>query len=213
MPKKIRFPLKLADDTQARTLKELREHFDLETVLGHYKNGKLLTWLEDRYLEGEAEAVRTLDEVAPDFQRQLCAVFQVEYTGDDVDMKEVERRQERLRHLRTITDDAEFIQNIDRVAFNREELGDLLSAGETRIYLCGDEFTVPASCKGVTYVGIENPTVYISGNVPETLDELEIEFLNVSCDNLPPERKKAPVPEPMESTTSTNLSDAELFSK
>ena len=72
MAKKIRFPLKLAEGAEVRTLDELREHFDLESVLGHYKSGKLLTWLEDRYLEGEAEAIRALDETASGFQRQLC---------------------------------------------------------------------------------------------------------------------------------------------
>ena len=138
MAKKIRFPLKLAEGAEVRTLEELREHFDLGAVLEYYKNGKLLTWLEDRYLEGEAEAVRALNEAAPDFQRQLCAVFQVEYTGNEVDLEEIERRQERLKRLRTITDDAEFIQNIDRVAFDQEELADLLDEGATKIYLCGE---------------------------------------------------------------------------
>ena len=71
MAKKIRFPLKLADDAQVRTLDELREHFDLEAIVGYYKSGKLLTWLEDRYLEGEAESIRALDDAAPDFQQQL----------------------------------------------------------------------------------------------------------------------------------------------
>ena len=43
MAKKIRFPLKLAEGAEARTLDELREHFDLQAVLEYYKNGKLLT--------------------------------------------------------------------------------------------------------------------------------------------------------------------------
>ena len=47
--KKIRFPLKLADGTQARSLEELKEHFDLASMLEHYSSGKLLIWLQDRY--------------------------------------------------------------------------------------------------------------------------------------------------------------------
>lgn len=184
MAKKIRFPLVLAEETQVRTLDELREHFDLERVLEYYKNGKLLTWLEVHDLEEKAEAVRALDETDPDFQRQFCAVFEVEYTGDGVDLKEIEHRQERLKRLRTITDEAEFIRNIDRVAFDQKELTDLLLEGETRIYLCGEKFTVPASHKGITYVGIKNPTVHISGNASEKLEELGIEFEGVNCDNL-----------------------------
>jgi len=185
MPKKIRFPLKLADNAQVRTLEELREHFDLESILGYYKNGKLLTWLEDRYLEGEAEAIRALDETASGFQRRLCKVFQVEYTGNDADMEAVQLRQERLAKLRTITDEPEFIEHIDQVAFNQEELADLLDEDETTIYLCGESFTIPASRKGITYIGIENPRVHISGKVPETEEDFGITFVNVACDNLP----------------------------
>ena len=185
MAKKIRFPLKLAEGAEVRTLEELREHFNLQAILEYYKSGKLLTWLEDRYLEGEAEAVQALDESAADFQRRLCEMFQVEYTGAGVDMEEIERRQERLKRLRAVTDDAECIQNIDSVAFDQEELADLLDEGATKIYLCGDKFTVPASRKGITYVGIKNPAVHISGKVPETAEELDVEFKNICCDNLP----------------------------
>lgn len=44
---------------------------------------------------------------------------------------------------------------------------------------------VPASRKGITYVGIKNPAVHISGNVPEKPEELGIKFVEVNCDNLP----------------------------
>ena len=103
MAKKIRFPLELADGTQARTLEDLQEHFDLESVLSYYKNGKLLTWLRDRYLESEAEAVEALDETAVDFQKQFCGIFGAEYTDHSVDLEGIARRQERLAKLRTYT--------------------------------------------------------------------------------------------------------------
>ena len=152
MAKKIRFPLSLSDGTQARTLDELKEHFDLESVLGYYKSGKLLTWLRDRYEETEADAVEALDENASDFQQKLCAVFGVEFSGSDVDMEEIAHRQERLANLRQYTDEDEFIQNIDAVAFDQEELIDLLDEGCEKIYLCGEKFTVPASQKNKAYV-------------------------------------------------------------
>lgn len=185
MAKKIRFPLKLAEDKEVRTLDELREHFDLEKVLEYYKNGKLLTWLEDRYLEGEAEAVRGLDETKPDFQRQLCAVFQVDYTGDDVDLEEIERRQERLKRLRSITDNAEFIQSIDLVAFDQEDLADLLDEGQKRIYLCGETFQIPVSQKDVTYIGINEPVIHLTGNLPKDAREIGIKYENCRPDNWP----------------------------
>ena len=44
--KRVRFPLKLADGTGARTLEELREHGDVESVLKHYREGTLARWLK-----------------------------------------------------------------------------------------------------------------------------------------------------------------------
>ena len=44
----VKFPLIMSDGTPVRTIEELREHFDLEAVLGYYSNGRLIKWLEDR---------------------------------------------------------------------------------------------------------------------------------------------------------------------
>ncbi len=46
MAKVIRFPLHLADGTGARTLEDLREHGDVESVLRHYREGTLARWLK-----------------------------------------------------------------------------------------------------------------------------------------------------------------------
>lgn len=185
MAKKIRFPLVMADEAQVRNLEELREHFDLESVLEYYKNGKLLTWLKDRYFDDEAEAVEALEESAPDFQKRLCEAFGVEFSGEAVDLEEIALRQERLAKLRTFTDDADVIGNIDSVAFDQEELADLLDEGVEKIYLCGENFTVPASKRGVTYVGVNRPKVHLNGKVPKNLEELGIAFFGCETDDLP----------------------------
>ena len=46
MAKPVKFPLKLADGTNARSLEELREHGDVASVLGHYREGTLVRWLK-----------------------------------------------------------------------------------------------------------------------------------------------------------------------
>ena len=61
MAKKIRFPLKM-NGTDVRTIEELRANFNLESVLGYFANGKLSTWLKDRYYDNEAGAI---DELSP----------------------------------------------------------------------------------------------------------------------------------------------------
>ena len=188
--KKIRYPLEMSDGTQVRSLEELKEHFDLEAVLGYYKSGKLLPWLNDRYLEDEAEAVSALDENAPDFQKQLCAVFGVEFQGEEMDLEEIELRQERLKRLRQFTDEEAYIEHIDQVVFDQDDLLDLLDEGVETIYLCGEKFSVPASQKGKTYIGINQPEVKISGKY--TLDDLGIQFENCSVAQLPKESGTKP---------------------
>lgn len=183
--RKIRFALSLSDGTQARSLDELKEHFDLDAVLGHYKSGKLLTWLRDRYIEDEANAVEALDENALDFQKKLCEVFGVELAGDGADLEEIARRQERLGKLRQFTDEDEFIQNIDAVAFDQEELADLLDEGCERIYLCGDKFTVPAPVQNKVYVGVNSPVVHISGKIDDDWGSRNIVFSGCEVENLP----------------------------
>jgi len=184
MAKKIRFPLKLADGTQARSIEELKEHFDLESVLEHYKSGKLVTWLRDRYIEAEANAIEALDENAPDFQKALCEVFGIEFSGAGADMEEIAQRQERLARLRQFTDDDEFIQNINAVAFDQEELADLLDEDCERIYLCGKKFIVPASVRNKTYVGINSPAVQVSGGIGSDWPERNITFIGCKVDGL-----------------------------
>ena len=180
--KKIRYPLEMSDGTQVRSLDELKEHFDLEAVLSYYKSGKLLTWLKDRYEEDEAEAVSTLDENAPDFQKQLCAVFGVEFQGEEMDLEEIQLRQERLKRLRQFTDEEVYIDHIDQVAFDQDDLLDLLDEGAETIYLCGEKFNVPASQKGKTYIGINQPVVKIKGKY--TPDNLGIYFEGCRVDKV-----------------------------
>ena len=45
MARIIRFPLKMKNGAEIRTLDELKENFDLESVLGYFTDGKLATWL------------------------------------------------------------------------------------------------------------------------------------------------------------------------
>ncbi|MBO5125115.1 MAG: hypothetical protein J6C11_08330, partial [Spirochaetaceae bacterium] len=55
--KRVRFPLHLADGTGARTLEDLREHGDMESVLKHYREGTLARWLKAFRYDELAERV------------------------------------------------------------------------------------------------------------------------------------------------------------
>ena len=186
---KIRIRLIMADGAEVRNPTELREHFDLEKVVEYYKNGMLLKWLRVRFFDKEADAVEALDENADDFQQRLCRIFDVEFSGNPVDVEEIVQRQERLTMLREITDEEEFIRNIDQVAFDQEDLADLLAEGADTVYLCGTYFVVPARCEKVTYIGINEPAVHIAGLEKGKSLSPDIHFKQVKLENFPSTEK------------------------
>ena len=189
MAKKIRFPLQM-NGTDVRTIEELRENFDLSSVLGYLTNGKLVTWLEDRYYDNEAMAVRALSTDEADLNQKLMSILGVsdDVKTEEIDLEEIQRRNEKLMLLRQITDDEEIIDNVDCVAFNQDELYDILDDGKETIYLCQSEFEVPLSVQNKIYIGLENPKVKLRQTELVNLDTLNVRFKNVLfSDELSPE--------------------------
>lgn len=189
MAKKIRFPLQM-NGTDVRTIEELRENFDLSSVLGYLTNGKLVTWLEDRYYDNEAMAVRALSTDETDLNQKLMSILGVsdDVKTEEIDLEEIQRRNEKLMLLRQITDNEEIIDNVDCVAFNQDELYDILDDGKETIYLCQSEFEVPLSVQNKIYIGLENPKVKLRQTESINLDTLNVRFKNVLfSDELSPE--------------------------
>lgn len=132
MAKKVKFPLDMGKDNEGndilvREIGELKEHYNAEKVTEYFLNGKLLTWLKDRYYDEEAEQVEKLSEQTNlhNPAAKLGEIFGVK-VEEMVDVKELETRREKLEKLRAITSDDEILENVDSVAFSQEELGDLL---------------------------------------------------------------------------------------
>ena len=89
MAKIIRFPLMMKDGTAVRTLDELREHFDLESLLGYFADGKLRTWLTDRYYDEKAQKIAELSADLPNLKAKLCEILGVDYSAesDNIDLE------------------------------------------------------------------------------------------------------------------------------
>lgn len=175
----VKIPLKMSDGTMVRTIEDLREHFDLEAVLGYYSSGRLAEWLEGRYCEKEAAEVRKLEADAKDFNETLCAVLGVTYekkAGDKTDLDHVRKKNERLDKVKKYTMNDEILAAIDWVAFTQKELEDLSKRQDTLmvddngnkvIYLCGEHFTIPDDLVRITYKGLNKPIVDVSNNFLE----------------------------------------------
>ena len=182
MAKRIKFALEMKDGMQVRSLEDLREHFDLDKTIGYFVDGKLLKWLEDRYYDEEAEAISALSKDDRDFNSKICKILDVKYEDEDlpeIDPEKIERRNERIAKLKQYTADTKILDKVDLVAFDQEELADLLDKEEPVIYLYQNKFTIPLREKNKKYIGIGKVEVVIRSKKKVDFDELNIHFENV----------------------------------
>lgn len=183
MGKKIRFPLEMKDGIEVRSLEELKENFSLERILFYLTDGKLGTWLRDRYENGLADAITELDREDKELSRKICEIFEVEYESEEeADLEKIAERKRKLELIKDYTEDKQYEKVIDRIAFEQDELYDLLDDGETVIYLCGEKFSVPLGKEGIRYVGINNPVVVISSKEKIDFGGKGISFENIRFD-------------------------------
>ena len=185
MRKKIKLPLEMADGVKVRTLDELKDNWSLEKVVEIYLNGRLVTWLNDRYYTELAEQVSALAEVQDNtaLQKELCRIFDVDFEDEeDIDVDAVNERNRKLDILRQHTADDTVLKNVDIVAFDQEELGDILDSGENVIYLFNNTFSIPLSVKNKKYIGIGKAECLIHSKDVVDFAELGIEFENVVFD-------------------------------
>lgn len=158
--RKIKFPLVLKNDVKVRTLEDLQQNFDLEKILAYYENGKLETWLRDRYEDDIAEQVGNIDKNSPEAVNVLCSVLGVSADNTTgVSLADVRLKNEKLDRVKQISDESEVINNYQNVAFSQEELDSIIASGANTVYLYGEKFTILPDRKNVRFVGLNNPII------------------------------------------------------
>ena len=184
MAKKIRFPLVMENDVEVRSIEELREHFSLAQVLLYFENGKLITWLRDRYEDEIADKVEELDKSDANFEKKLCECFDVSF--DENALEDVEQAKEHNRKLGLFKQfgvDEKFNAHVDQTAFEQDDIYDLLDAGEKTIYLCGVQFSIPLSKKGIHYIGVNCPIIKIDSKSVVDFDAKNIQLEGIQYDS------------------------------
>ena len=182
------FPLDI-NGVEIRTLEELRDNFDLETVVGYFKTGELLTWLENRFYDDEADAIAEIHIDDRNAAEKICAALNVDC---DTDLEFTQRLREKKSALAQLTDDEKILDNAAATALNQEDLATLIQMDYKTIYLCGENFNVPIRVSGVKYVGIlSTPKIKIRAQTQADLDAKNISFVNVRL----PWQKTLPIDE------------------
>ena len=84
--------------------------------------------------------------------------------------------------LRQFTSDPTVLEQVASVAFNQEDLGDLLDDGVQKIFLCNNSFVIPLSIENKTYIGIGKSTVVIRSTEKIDFGSKHISFQDISFD-------------------------------
>ena len=184
--RKIKFALELKDGEEARSMEELRAHFDLEKIIGYFQDGKLVEWLDDRFYTNEADEIKRMSECDTELGRKICKILGVEYTEVE-DAETIAWRKERLERLKQYTAESQILEQVDMVAFDQDDLEDIIREEDVNtIYLCGNDFVIPSGMinkKNVKYVGIpKHVKVKLDGVRKIELKESGISFDNIEVE-------------------------------
>ena len=184
MAKKVRFPLEMEDGVEVRSMEELRDNFSLSRVLEYFNDGRLVTWLQDRYENTIAEEIAAINPNEEDVEKKICEVLDVEYDENASEEEgKAEERKRKLELLKEYPDAMKYANNVDYVAFDQDDLYDLLDEDAKEIYLCGKRFSVPISKGNTKYIGIiDGVEVVIEAKQPVDFESKSISFVNCQFD-------------------------------
>ena len=189
--RKRKFALELKNGEMVRSIEELREHFDLEKVIGYYKDGRLCEWLEGWFYENEAEAIQKLSDQDENLAEQLCLILGVDSTEQElssINVEDVARNSDRLNRLRQYTDDPAILRHAPWTAFSQNDLEELLHAEQLpdTICLCPNTYQFSLEMlnkKNIRYIGVgKKVEAVILSEYPIVFESLGISFDNIRLD-------------------------------
>ena len=173
----------MQNGVEVRSMEELRDNFSISKVLSYLQEGKLITWLRDRYANDIADLIEQLELQEEGIAKKVSEIFEVPYDeSSEEELEKAAERAERIIKLKEYTDDRQYETVIDNVAFDQDELYDLLDEDANTIYLCGEKFSIPLSKPGIAYIGINHPIVWIDSKVEVDWAEKRITVENVVFD-------------------------------
>ena len=184
----VKFPLKMADGFNANTLEQLKEHFDIKSVVGYFYDRRLIRWLKINGYAEELSAVEKLSKLDRDLGRKLGAIFGFEIDGGEDDDPNITVIMNRLKQL---TADKKLLAQVEKdlrdgsalVVFNQKEF-DAEAQYCDRIYLAGNQFVIPLDETDKTYIGIgESARAVIKSDKIVDFAALNITFEKIRFDD------------------------------
>ena len=183
MQRKAKFSLEMSNGVKVSSLMYLKEYFSAEKVLEYYYDGRLVRWLKDRGYQKEASLIQSLDDSSPDVMVDICHILSINYGGNmKIQNPAFQKRvAEKKILLKQLTVNKSWLDAVARVAFNDDDVKEILGMGYRAIYLCGRKFHIPTEYQNIGYAGICGfiPEIVIDFINREDMLEAGIHFENV----------------------------------
>lgn len=180
MGKKIKFPLVMKDDFQARELEGFQQHFDLKKAVEYFKNEKLQKWLESIYEDEILEKLERMSGDEEDFIGRFTEALGVECDTQDFDVQDVMEESQLKEQLKKIMPQEKVEQIIERVAETQEDLEQMVKENYDEIYLFHNSFCILPEMKNIRMIGIENPQVKIEEQDSNKFRKQKVKLLKVN---------------------------------
>lgn len=190
MAKRNRFPVVYSDGREINTMEEIIENFDYDEIVKFIETEELFEWLDSRYEDAITSKIKKLDKEDIYYKTKIHEIFGLEYIEPRIEIEEVKKEKEftkeqleRIEKLKEYTEDTDIHKYIDKVAFNQDELYDLLDMAETNIFLCGEKFNIPINKNNMVYIGINKPIIYIASKEYIDFDKRDIHIVGCEFDD------------------------------
>lgn len=186
MAKKIKFPLQMKDGYKVRTMEELRVHSDPESLIAYFLDGKLKSWLKDRYYQEEINQINKLKFSDDNLLQNLYDILNINKKNDDMEKFEIDdilRKYNILSKVKQYTDNKEVLENIDFIATSQDEFEDILKIGVSTVYLLGNKFVLPQGVENIHIKGINNVEVEVNSEEVIDFEKIKVCFENCYFDS------------------------------
>lgn len=194
MAKQIKFPLIMKNGIEVRSIEELRENYDMVSVIEYFTTGKLKRWLESNYYDDILEKIQDLTGEDDDFTKRLAEALGVPVGGTSFDSKDIIRQTRLKEELKRYVNEKE-LEDMEYIAESQQDLERFIDLGYKKIYLHGKKFMLPRRMKNTECIGINTPVVSIEAESREEFRNQNIKLQNIEfADN---EVRKIAINEPV----------------
>lgn len=186
MAKKIKFPLQMKDGYKVRTMEELRLHSDPESLIAYFLDGKLKSWLKDRYYQEEIDEINKLKSSDDNLLQNLYDILNINKKNDDMEKFEIDdvlRKYDILSKVKQYTDNKDILENIDCIATSQSEFENILKKNVSIVYLLGNKFVLPHCAENIFIKGINNVEVEVNSEKVIDFEKIKVYFENCYFDS------------------------------